>query len=271
MVPQSEYDAPAKTPYTVRVSARARHVRLVVTADRGLEVVVPRGFSRRRIPPLVERKRDWIARAAARLEAARRRLEADPPRLPERIALPALGEEWQVEYHPAGVRRPAVSRQAGVAGKAAGRRPVTTVRERPGNRLVVTGASDEFEACRQALSRWLRRRARRTLVPRLEELARLHGLPYESVSIRRQRTRWGSCSRRKSISLNARLLFLPAGAVDYVLLHELCHTVELNHSPRFWALVAKCDPECAVRKKLVQSAARSLPTWLDHEPGELDT
>jgi predicted metal-dependent hydrolase len=237
--------------YTVRVSARAQRVRLVMTAERGLEVVVPHGFRQRTIPELIENKRDWIERAAARVEARRRRLEADPPRLPDRIVLPAVAEEWGVEY------RPRTSAGTG-----------TAVRERRDRQLVVTGDVDDFVACRDALCRWLRRRAGRALVPRLAEIAAEHGFEYRRVSVRQQRTRWGSCSRKKTVSLNARLLFLPPAAVDYVLIHELCHTEEMNHSPRFWRLLEAHDPAYRAHKKQVRAGGKSLPTWLDHEAKE---
>ncbi len=68
-----------------------------------------------------------------------------------------------------------------------------------------------------------------------------------------------------TISINARLLFLPSPVVDYVLLHELSHTVELNHSARFWALVEAHDPSYLHIKKELRRAGASLPAWLDHE------
>lgn len=207
--------------------------------------MIPRGFSQRDIPALVESKRDWIERAAMRVQARQCRLEADPRRLPDRIVLRALGEEWEVEY-----RRGAVPTRA-------------VVRESAG-RLVVTGDADDFNACRLALCRWLVRRARRTLLPRLAVLSYQRGLPYIRASVRQQRSRWGSCSRKKTISLNARLLLLPREVVDYVLIHELCHTMEMNHSPRFWALVETHDAEYLGHKKLLRAAGKSTPTWLDH-------
>lgn len=244
--------APGAVPfeYTVRVSSRARQVRLVMKLD-GLEVVVPRGVSQRRIPALLEDKREWIEKAARRVEAHRLRLESDPPRLPERIVLPAVEEEWRVEYRP--------PRSAGGGAR---------VREATGYRLVVTGDVRDFEACKQALCRWLNRRAREALVPRLAELADRHGFRYERASIRQQRTRWGSCSRKGTISLNAKLLLMPGVAADYVLLHELCHTVHMDHSPRFWGLVERHDPKYKTHKKLVRMSAKAMPTWLDHEPDE---
>lgn len=78
------------------------------------------------------------------------------------------------------------------------------------------------------------------LPPRLEALAKKHGFRYSRCSVRDVQSRWGSCTSRGSISLNIRLVLLPDRLIDYVLLHELCHTVEMNHSERFWALLDKC-------------------------------
>jgi predicted metal-dependent hydrolase len=133
---------------------------------------------------------------------------------------------------------------------------------------VVTGDLEDPTACRDAIFRWLCRRARRELVPRLEDVAREHRLDYGRVSVRLQRTRWGSCSRSKNISLNARLLFLMPVLVDYVLLHELCHTREMSHSPRFWTLLGYHDPECRSHRKHLRLAGESMPTWLDHDVEE---
>ncbi len=233
----------------MRVSPRARRVRLVLRADGALEVVVPRRFDKRAVPGIVEAKRDWVERTRLKLEARRRELPADPPRLPDRIMLGALGEEWTVEYR--------------LAASGAAR---TAVRESSG-RLIVTGSAGDPAACRAALCRWLTRAARRSLPQWLDELAADHRLPYGAASIRQQRTRWGSCSRHGTISLNARLLFLPPRLVEYVLLHELCHTTELNHSPRFWALLEKHDAACQTHRKELRGAKTVLPGWLDHELG----
>ena len=95
---------------------------------------------------------------------------------------------------------------------------------------------------------WLAR-ARRELVPRVGELAHQHGLRVLRVSIRQQRSRWGSCSRRGSISLNWRLAHAPPLVRDYVILHELMHLREMNHSKRFWAHV---DAACPTRHEAEQ-------------------
>ena len=83
----------------------------------------------------------------------------------------------------------------------------------------------------------LRRQAKQVLFPRLQVLAAARGLHYQKVSIRKSRTRWGSCSSKGNISLSLYLMLLPPYLQDYVMQHELTHLVEMNHSPRFWALL----------------------------------
>jgi predicted metal-dependent hydrolase len=236
--------------FVVRVSPRARRVRLVVTLSDGLVVVVPRGFDQREIPGMIEAKRAWIERAtmrvAVRAAERRERLSTEPwVDRPERLALQCLGTEWGVEYSSS----PSVAK--------------TTIRERPGRLLIVRGDVDDAGACRAALRRWLGRKARTTIAARLKVLAYEHGFEAGPISVRAQRTRWASCSRRGAISLNAKLLFLPPDLVDYVLLHELCHTVRMDHSAAFWALLKEHDPECRSKRRLLKEAHRHVPPWFD--------
>ena len=92
------------------------------------------------------------------------------------------------------------------------------------------------------LSVWLWRLARRELPARLRELAIVHGLVVSAVSVRNQRARWGSCATTGRISLNWRLVQTPDPVCDYVLLHELMHLRQANHSARFWRLVEQACP-----------------------------
>lgn len=227
--------------YHLRVSARSRNIRLRVSPQRGLEVVIPRGYDPGRVPELIRRKQRWIRSALERAEA----LRVDTTwRLPGEIHLPALGRAWTV-----------------TARRTAGAR--TTVREGADGQLLISGAIDSEPACRAALGRWLLRRAHEHLVPGLRRVSRELGLPFKRALIRRQKTRWGSCSRQGTISLNAKLLFLSPETVHYVMIHELCHRVELNHSPRFWRLVERHCPDYRRINARRRELWKAVPHWAE--------
>jgi predicted metal-dependent hydrolase len=104
-------------------------------------------------------------------------------------------------------------------------------------------ASDLACDLRPSVERQLRRLAERELPPRVMEFAAIHQLSVKRVTVRNQRTRWGSCSRRGTISLNWRLIQAPPFVRDYIILHELMHLREMNHSPRFWRQVESVCPD----------------------------
>jgi len=95
--------------------------------------------------------------------------------------------------------------------------------------------------------------ARRLVYAKIAQYAVTYGVSVRGVSVRDQKTRWGSCSRAGRLSFNYRLALLPERLAEYVVVHELCHLLEFNHSPRFWAQVARSIPEHArIRKQLRQ-------------------
>jgi predicted metal-dependent hydrolase len=175
-------------------------------------------------------------------EAAEQRAEEAP--LPERLDLAAIGETWSVAYRPAHTQRIGVSDTE------------------PGQ-LVVYGAVAAPEGCREALRLWLKRRARETLAPQLAALANEKGFRFQEVLIRGPKRRWASCTARGTICLSYKLLFLEPWAVRSVLLHELCHTMVMDHSPRFWALLARFDPQCRSSRKAMREAEGRVPAWVE--------
>lgn len=228
-------------PYAVRESVRARNVRLVVTARDGLVVVVPKRFPRRRIPLIVAGKREWIDRALERVREQRERLEAQRGTLPKRVELPGIGETWTVEYRPT----------LGVSVRAVGR----------GGVVHLTGAVADVDAAHAALRRFCRARASAALPPMLAALASEQRLTFAEVKVRGQKTRWGSCSARGNINLNWTLSFLPPELVRHVLLHELVHTLRLDHSPHFHALLAEREPDASRLSRELRGAWRHVPAW----------
>jgi hypothetical protein len=111
---------------------------------------------------------------------------------------------------------------------------------------------------RPAAEECLTRIARRELTPRLQELARVHDVTVGRVAIRNQRSRWGSCARSGAIALNFRLVQTPDAVRDYVIIHELMHLKQQNHSRRFWRLVEAACPDFRDAERWLRTEGRSL-------------
>lgn len=231
--------------YTVRIHPRARHVRLRIDPREGLIVTVPPRFDHSRIPALLAQRRDWIEAVGQRQASLR---AACAPALsgpaPERVELPAIDRHWRIAYRPGA----ATAQLREYAEHLAIALPGTQPSEQPG---LVAGL----------LRRWLVRRAHEALGGQLAELAAQHHFRYQRISIRFQRSRWGSCSARGGISLNARLMFCPPEAVRYVLIHELAHTEHLHHGPAFWDRVAELMPDYIEAQRSLKQVWQCLPDW----------
>jgi predicted metal-dependent hydrolase len=222
----------------IRESTRSRRLALRVHDCAQVEVVVPRGTPLRLVEQFVGGHLDWIATRVARARARARPPEPFPP---ARIDLVALGESWQL--HLAGGEGP------------------PRVRVQGDGLLRLTGQGSVARQ-RAALLRWLSGRAREVLPAWLAEIAAEQGMHYGAVSIRLQRTRWGSCSARGRISLNLALLFQPPDVLRYLLVHELAHTRHMDHSRRFWAVVAACEPQYRRLDAQLRQGWRNVPDWL---------
>lgn len=86
-------------------------------------------------------------------------------------------------------------------------------------------------------------KARELINERLKFFNKFYDFNFKKISVKKQNSRWGSCSRKGNLNFNYKILFLPKNIADYIIVHELCHLKEFNHSPRFWALVAKTIPD----------------------------
>lgn len=236
--------------YTLKHHPRARRVKLRVDPKGELIVTAPRAVRRSQVDEWVAQRRDWVE--SVRLRQARLRLDLDPATLglrPARIDLRAIDEPWEVRYHKARSDRLRLS--STVSG------PVRTLNVQLPNR-----AENVDKRLADRLGHWLRQRADATLSPWIAELAERHGFEYAAITFRNQKTRWGSCSAKGRLSINARLLLASPAACRYVLIHELVHTEHLNHSPAFWTRVAAIDPNYRAHESELDRLSQRLPDWL---------
>ncbi len=131
------------------------------------------------------------------------------------------------------------------------------------NKLMVSHLNSQLivaaEHSGQLLKQWLRDQAAIALPKRLSELAAQHGFNYLSCTVRHAKTRWGSCSAKGSINLNAGLILMPVQLLDYVILHELCHTRQLNHSALFWKEMYLVDNNFMQHRHELRQF--KLPSW----------
>ena len=225
--------------WTVRVSRRARRLSVRVYPGGKVEVVVPPGASPAAVQKFVGTHRQWIHRRVADLSTA---AAVDDSR-PAAIRLPAIGRHYAVEYEYAA----GSAAHVGVAGE---------------NVITVRGPLHNDRAITAALRDWLAGLARDQLGTELAWVAAQSGLGFARVQIRRQRTRWGSCSASGTISLNVCLLFLRPQVVRYLLVHELCHTRHMNHSARFWSLVATLEPDYRELDRELLRGWQTVPGWM---------
>ena len=228
-------------PFTLQPSLRVRAVRLQICARRGLRLIVPAGFNPKKAVDILQKHRAWIERTWSRVQPNL----AEEDVLPQSLDLQALGEVWQVEYQPKDISRVGIKTQ-----------------ESQGIIFVNGNIQDRLKT-KQALRKWLYKRAQDFLFPWLEGLSKESGLDYAQAKIRNTRTRWGSCSAKKDISLSCKLLFINPLLVEHVLLHELCHTVHFNHARPFWDLLKNISPDLENLRKELKKASREIPAWFE--------
>lgn len=204
--------------YTIRESRRSRAFGIVISPQTGVAVTVPAsGYRRSSLERFLRQHQGWIVRHVERLA----RVAALVPRCwPFGETLPFQGR-----------RCPVV-----VLGDCDGACGVSLTEE---GALEVRMARPGIEAARRLLRQWYRTQALRYSEQRVQAFGPALGVTWRRVRVGDQRHRWGSCSSLGSLNFNYRLMMAPPEVFDYVIWHELAHCRELNHSRRFWALVAR--------------------------------
>ncbi len=207
-----------RVPLLMVRNPRARRYLLRLRADGTPRVTIPRGGSAAAAREFVERNRLWLERQWQQVQTR-----------PRQAATWNIGSTilFRGEFVPVESDQPGIIRFGG-------------------ERLSGDASAADL---RPAIERHLRQMAAGELPARVAELAGRHGFVVNRVTVRSQRTRWGSCSRRGTVSLNWRLIQTPAQVRDYIILHELAHLRQMNHSIRFWQEVERICPDYLVAER----------------------
>jgi predicted metal-dependent hydrolase len=232
------------TAFRIERSTRSRRARLIVTDDAEAVVVLPARMPERVAFEMVVRHSAWIDRQVRLMSERSRELAARPP-LGEGRFVPLEGVPHRVSF----------SRQP--AGRSRSRARLN------GETVVIEMADQDARTPAQVLDAWLRSRARLRIGDQVARRAAEMGLAMPYLSIRDQRTRWGSASRRGALSFSWRLVLCPPEVLDYVVVHELAHLRVAGHSARFWTLVNRHVEDSARPRKWLRENQDSLRRALD--------
>lgn len=222
-------------PYTLKRSPRRR---LSLTIDhRGLRILGPMNLSLRQSESLILTHEPWVLQKLdewrpERLNSGWSICSASP--------LPVFGVSHSVRTLEHTARSPRIERQ---------------------DESLVLHTKEPLNVARnnKALVQWLRHEALAYFEKRIHEFAPRMAVSVSALSLSQARTRWGSCTSKGHIRLNWRLVHLPQDLVDYVIVHELAHLKEMNHSPRFWAVVESIYPDHKTARKALRGHIATLP------------
>ncbi len=223
-------------PYKIKKHRQARHVKLKTSQRYGLEITIPYRFNLKNIPSILEAHKVWITQQLLQMQLV------STEELPTHIPFQAINESWTIHYEQCKTKLEMI--------------------ERPNKEIVLIGNVQDKNVCRKKLLAWVKAQSQWHLAYWLSFFSELTQLSYEQVTVRDQQTLWGSCTSKKSISLNYKLLFLPKYLMDYVMIHELCHIKYLNHSEKFWNLVSQYDPEWKKHRRELRHANQFIPGWV---------
>ncbi len=225
--------------------SKRKTLALIVRSDGSLEVRAPLRLIRVKIQAFVESKAAWIARQRARLNPT-----ASPPArngYANGSRLWFLGKSLRIEYIESTDR---------------------SIRASGQTLLIPAGMRTNAGA---ALESWLRAEARRVIRQRADLYARRHGLTFNGIRISAARSRWGSCGSKNRLNFPYRLVMAPVEVIDYVVVHELVHTVERNHSRAFWAKVAEILPAYRLARKWLKLNGRWLDLAYEADPEQIQS
>ena len=225
--------------YIIKRSMIAKYVRLEICQGTGLAVVIPKQYPIGQLPGLLQKKQRWVLRNLQKYR------EADSH---------APSNEWARDN-----TLPYLGRHLELVQQQSDRDADNVKLEQESLVVSLTPTSNSPS---RALEEWYRSEAAKLIGKKADKLSAQLGVIYSRLSIRGQKTRWGSCSCKGHLSFNWKLMMMPPPVIDYVVIHELAHLKMMNHSKRFWQLVAEHCPHWRKHKKWLKDHAVELAAKL---------
>ena len=224
--------------YSIRKSKRTKRLHLKVNRLAEVEVVTPPRITQAEIEWFVHQNKAWIVKQRTKVLSSHNGSADFSNHPPEQINFPAVGLAFSVNYISGALRNRFV-----IHGNVVN--------------IYYSGEADKL----RLIQRFHQRIAKEELTKRIKQLSDELGLPFNRLFIKAQKTRWGSCSSKKNINLNRNLLFLTNDQVRYLIIHELCHTIHLNHSSDYWELVSCFQPDYKQIDKSLRQGSNQVPLW----------
>lgn len=236
MFPKQNHNLPD---YHIRISKRARRIAIKVLPHGVVEVVLPQGVDEKSVPLFLQQRSAWLNHAMLKVSQQRELNPHTHSLKPALIHLSAVEQKWSVEYR--------IDQQKIKVNKS--------------SLQIILPANEPPQQTAERLRKWLQRHAKEILPAWLLRVREETGHCVNSISVRGQKTRWGSYSSAGNVNLNRNLLFLPADTVRYLFVHELSHSLHMNHSQAFWDEVKKHQCDYLQHERILRERARQLPTW----------
>jgi predicted metal-dependent hydrolase len=221
--------------YKIKPHRLAKHVKLRISRERELHIIIPHRFNTNKIPQILAEHKQWIVNTLAKLEPIPEK------ELPQSLILQGGAEQWTIIYMPV--------------------KKKLKLSVRPNHEIVLIGEVDNIDGCLRVLKRWVKSYFSSYLISELEKTSDDLQLPFLRAYIGEQKTLWGSCNSKNEIRINYKLIFLPHELRQHIFIHELCHTKHHDHSAAFWNLVAQCDPLWKEHKRRLKHVKGFIPHW----------
>jgi predicted metal-dependent hydrolase len=221
--------------YSLKRSYRAKYIRLEIHRQTGLTIFIPRFYKISELSDLIQRKKLWIIKKLNEINI--NHVKISEKETHDGLNLHYLGKSIKLKTQ--------------------------SNREFPES-IVLTGNTLIFNHHRsnsglgQVIEAWYRQQAEIIIKRKAGELCKDMNVTFNKLTIRKVRTRWGSCSQKGNLNFNWKLILVPEPVIDYIIIHELAHLKEMNHSQRFWNLVTRYCPQWRQHKKWLEEHEADL-------------